>query len=78
MLDKLKQLLQRELFDDADTGNAAHLSVRLTAAALMVEVIAADYHFKDEERNRHTNLPQIILPLPQKSTVVTVRKRKLN
>jgi uncharacterized tellurite resistance protein B-like protein len=51
MLDKLKQLLQRELLDDEDTGDAAHLSVRLAAAALMVEVIAADYHFKDEERD---------------------------
>ncbi|MCL5974487.1 MAG: TerB family tellurite resistance protein [Gammaproteobacteria bacterium] len=51
MLDKLKQLLQRELLDDDDTGDAKHLSVRLAAAALMVEVIAADYHFKDEERD---------------------------
>lgn len=46
MLDKLKQLLQRELLDDEDTGDAAHLSVRLAAASLMVEVIAADYHSK--------------------------------
>ncbi|WP_439503128.1 TerB family tellurite resistance protein [Methylophaga sp.] len=51
MLDKLKQLLQRELLDDHDTGDAAHLSVKLAAAALMIEVIAADYHFKDEERD---------------------------
>lgn len=51
MLDKLKQLLQRELLDDNDTDDAAHLSVKLAAAALMIEVIAADYHFKDEERD---------------------------
>jgi len=50
MLDKLKQLLQRELLSDNDEGEEAHVSVKRAAAALMIEVIAADYHFKEEER----------------------------
>lgn len=51
MLNKLKQLLQRELLNDNDNGDAMPLSVKLAAAALMIEVISADYHFKDEERD---------------------------
>jgi len=51
MLDKFKQFLQRELLTDEDKGDSSHLSVKLAAAALMVEVIASDYHFKDEERD---------------------------
>ncbi|MDO8825795.1 TerB family tellurite resistance protein [Methylophaga sp.] len=58
MLDKLKQFLQRELLSDDDTGDVAHVSVKLAAAALMVEVIAADYHFKDEEREMLLNILQ--------------------
>lgn len=50
MLDKLKQLLQRELLSEDDNSDGSQVSVKLAAAALMVEVIAADYHFKDEER----------------------------
>ena len=50
MLDKLKQLLQRELLNDGDEADSAHFSVKVAAAALMIEVISADYDFKDEER----------------------------
>ncbi len=51
MLNKLKQLLQRELGDvEGENIGPSPVSVKLAAAALMIEVIAADYHFRDEER----------------------------
>ena|SRR5690554_3095458 len=50
MLNKLKQLLQRELLATQGDVEESLVSAKLAAAALMIEVIAADYHFKDEER----------------------------